>query len=100
MNGTKKVAVVSGASAGIGKAAARALLQQGWRVIGVGRDPERCAAAAAELSALPDAIEARNSAVAGAMTIISAQRANSMCPMAASASSSHKSLRTGRPDTA
>ncbi|OAN59317.1 MULTISPECIES: SDR family NAD(P)-dependent oxidoreductase [unclassified Sphingobium] len=55
MSGTKKVAVVSGASAGIGKAAARALLQQGWRVIGVGRDPERCAAAAAELSALPDA---------------------------------------------
>jgi len=50
-----KVAVVTGASAGIGKEAARALLQQGWRVIGVGRDPARCAAAAADLSALPGA---------------------------------------------
>ncbi|RJF91211.1 SDR family NAD(P)-dependent oxidoreductase [Sphingomonas cavernae] len=51
----KRVAVVTGASAGVGKAAARQLLQQGWRVIGVGRDPARCAKAEAELRALPDA---------------------------------------------
>lgn len=44
-----KVAVVTGASAGIGKAAAKALLAMGWRVIGVGRDAARCAAAEAEL---------------------------------------------------
>ena len=50
-----KVAVVTGASAGVGKETARALLQQGWRVIGVGRDPARCTAAEAELSALPGA---------------------------------------------
>ena len=50
-----KVAVVTGASAGIGKAAAAQLLRQGWCVIGTGRDPARCAAAEAELSAIaPD----------------------------------------------
>ncbi|MBV2150820.1 SDR family NAD(P)-dependent oxidoreductase [Sphingobium sp. AS12] len=55
MKSRVKVAVVTGASAGVGKEAARALLQQGWRVIGVGRDPARCAAAEAELTALPGA---------------------------------------------
>lgn len=45
----RKVAVITGASSGIGKAAARALLDRGWRVIGVGRDPARCAAAEAEM---------------------------------------------------
>jgi NAD(P)-dependent dehydrogenase (short-subunit alcohol dehydrogenase family) len=47
----QRVAVVTGASAGIGKATARALAQLGWRVIGVGRDPGRSAAAAAEIRA-------------------------------------------------
>jgi NAD(P)-dependent dehydrogenase (short-subunit alcohol dehydrogenase family) len=51
----KRVAVVTGASAGVGKAAARALLEQGWRVIGVGRDAARCAEAEAELAAIPGA---------------------------------------------
>lgn len=44
-----RVAVITGASSGIGKEAAKALLKQGWRVIGLGRDPERCAAAEAEI---------------------------------------------------
>jgi NAD(P)-dependent dehydrogenase (short-subunit alcohol dehydrogenase family) len=48
---TTRVAVVTGASSGIGKAAAKALAGQGWRVIGVGRDPERSAAAEAEIRA-------------------------------------------------
>jgi NAD(P)-dependent dehydrogenase (short-subunit alcohol dehydrogenase family) len=46
-----RVAVVTGASAGVGKEAARVLASQGWRVIGTGRDPGRCAAAEAEISA-------------------------------------------------
>lgn len=46
-----RVAVVTGASSGIGKATAKALVQLGWRVIGLGRDPARCAAAEAELRA-------------------------------------------------
>ena len=47
---TEKTAIVTGASAGVGKEAARQLLGLGWRVIGVGRDPARCAATAAELA--------------------------------------------------
>jgi len=39
------VAVITGASAGVGLAAATELARQGWRVIGVGRNPERSAAA-------------------------------------------------------
>jgi NAD(P)-dependent dehydrogenase (short-subunit alcohol dehydrogenase family) len=49
MSTTNRVAVVTGASSGIGKEAAKALAAQGWRVIGLGRDPERCASALAEL---------------------------------------------------
>ncbi len=48
---TKRVAVVTGASSGIGKATAAALAGEGWRVIGVGRDAERSAAAEAEIKA-------------------------------------------------
>jgi NAD(P)-dependent dehydrogenase (short-subunit alcohol dehydrogenase family) len=47
-----KVAVVTGASSGIGLEAAKALAIAGWRVIGVGRDPERSAAALGEIRAV------------------------------------------------
>ena len=47
----ERVAVVTGASSGIGKAAAKALAGQGWHVIAHGRDPERTAAAEAEIRA-------------------------------------------------
>lgn len=44
-----QVVVITGASAGVGRAAARQWLELGWRVIGTGRDPGRCAAAAEAL---------------------------------------------------
>jgi NAD(P)-dependent dehydrogenase (short-subunit alcohol dehydrogenase family) len=47
---TNKTAVVTGASAGVGKETARQLLDAGWRVIGVGRDAGRCGEAEVELA--------------------------------------------------
>ncbi len=46
-----RVAVVTGASSGIGLEAAKTLAAAGWRVIGVGRDAQRSAAALAEIRA-------------------------------------------------
>jgi NAD(P)-dependent dehydrogenase (short-subunit alcohol dehydrogenase family) len=46
-----RVAVVTGASSGVGKAAAKALAALGWHVIAHGRDPERTAVAEAEIRA-------------------------------------------------
>jgi NAD(P)-dependent dehydrogenase (short-subunit alcohol dehydrogenase family) len=51
MSEQQRVAVISGASAGIGKAGAKALAALGFRVIGIGRDPMRSAAAEAEIRA-------------------------------------------------
>lgn len=52
----RKTVAVTGASAGIGKSAARMLAKAGWRVIATGRDPARCAAAEAEIrAAAPEA---------------------------------------------
>jgi NAD(P)-dependent dehydrogenase (short-subunit alcohol dehydrogenase family) len=47
----RPVAVVTGASSGIGKSTARNLVALGWQVVGVGRDPQRSAAAEAEIAA-------------------------------------------------
>ncbi|CAN5415237.1 SDR family oxidoreductase [soil metagenome] len=46
-----RVAVVTGASSGIGKETAKALAAQGWHVIALGRDPTRTAAAEGEIRA-------------------------------------------------
>ncbi len=48
----RPVALVTGASAGIGRATARQLAAVGWQVIGVGRDPERIAQATREIEAV------------------------------------------------
>lgn len=47
----RPIVVVTGASAGIGKSAARMLAEQGWHVIGTGRDAGRSAEAEAEIRA-------------------------------------------------
>jgi NAD(P)-dependent dehydrogenase (short-subunit alcohol dehydrogenase family) len=46
-----RVAVITGASSGMGLVAAKALAADGWRVIAHGRDPQRTAAAEAEIKA-------------------------------------------------
>lgn len=46
---TQKTAVVTGASSGVGKEAARGLIKQGYFVIALGRNPERCQQAEQDL---------------------------------------------------
>ncbi|MFI6361306.1 SDR family NAD(P)-dependent oxidoreductase [Nocardia sp. NPDC050630] len=47
----RPVAVVTGASSGIGASTAEKLVARGWQVIGVGRDRQRCAAARTRIMA-------------------------------------------------
>lgn len=65
-----RVAVVTGASSGIGKAAAKALVARGWHVIAHGRDPERSSAAEAEIRAAA-APGARVDMVRGDLSLLS-----------------------------
>ncbi len=51
MAARQRVAVVTGASSGIGRVTARALVALGWHVIATGRDPGRTASAEKELQA-------------------------------------------------
>jgi NAD(P)-dependent dehydrogenase (short-subunit alcohol dehydrogenase family) len=65
MTDRRRIAVVTGASSGIGKGAAKALVKAGWRVIGTGRDPGRMAAATAEIGEI-EMLPADLSLIAGA----------------------------------
>lgn len=49
-----RVAVVTGASSGIGKEIAKALIKQGWHVLGVGRDAVRTAQAYRDILAVSE----------------------------------------------
>jgi NAD(P)-dependent dehydrogenase (short-subunit alcohol dehydrogenase family) len=48
----RRVAVITGASAGMGLVAAKALASQGWHIIATGRDPQHCTVAQAEIRAV------------------------------------------------
>jgi NAD(P)-dependent dehydrogenase (short-subunit alcohol dehydrogenase family) len=64
------VAVITGASSGIGKAAAKELVGQGWHVIAHGRDAGRTAAAEAEIRAVA-APAAKVSMIRGDLALLS-----------------------------
>jgi NAD(P)-dependent dehydrogenase (short-subunit alcohol dehydrogenase family) len=49
---SRRVAVATGASSGIGKEVAKALAARGWRIVALGRDAARSAAAEAEIRAV------------------------------------------------
>jgi len=44
-----RVALITGATDGVGKATARKLLSEGWEVVIVGRNPEQCDSTVLEL---------------------------------------------------
>jgi NAD(P)-dependent dehydrogenase (short-subunit alcohol dehydrogenase family) len=75
MTGGSRVAVVTGASSGIGKQVAKALAGRGWRVIGTGRDAGRMADAEAEIGGAAasggtiELLRADLSLIAGARTL-------------------------------
>jgi NADP-dependent 3-hydroxy acid dehydrogenase YdfG len=69
-----KVAVVAGASSGIGAVAAHALAADGYRVALPARRPDRIAALADELGTVAVALSARNKTPAGPSVIDPADR--------------------------
>ena len=60
---TKPVAVITGASAGLGLELARELARRGWRLVLTARGPDRLARAAAELGELTEVVSRPGSVV-------------------------------------
>src|SRR5215831_19033334 len=63
-----KVALVTGASRGLGQALAGALVAEGWSLVIDGRDPDALHAAAAELAAASAAAGVEVRAISGDVT--------------------------------
>lgn len=67
---SRRAAVITGASSGVGKAAAILLAKQGWHVIAHGRDAQRSAAAESEIRAAASP-EARIDMIRGDLSLLS-----------------------------
>ena len=61
-----RVALITGATDGVGKATARKLLSEGWEVVIVGRNPEQCDSTVLELRSAGEAV----SALVGDLTLM------------------------------
>ena len=84
-----RVAVITGASSGIGLSAAKALASQGWRIIGTGRDAQRIKAAESAIRAVAAAGAAVDViAVDLALMRDAARAADTIASMAAAAATS------------
>lgn len=63
-----RIALITSATDGIGKATAKKLLREGWRVVVIGRNPQKCDATVAELQKI--ALRGTISAIPADLTLM------------------------------